>query len=67
MKKWVCSVCGYVYKEASVLPVGDHSFGNDGICTVCGKNKVTSDLLAGKIRRNGPEAPSRYGRLSACR
>ena len=43
-----CSVCGYVYKEASVLPVGDHSFGNDGICTVCGKNKVTSDLLAGK-------------------
>ncbi|MBR2327518.1 MAG: SGNH/GDSL hydrolase family protein [Clostridia bacterium] len=43
-----CSVCGYLQAEAAVLPVGDHSYGADGNCTVCGVNGIVSKLLKGK-------------------
>ena len=55
-----CSVCGKVITPATVIAMKSHSYGTDGMCTVCGMERPISDYLNFEWVRNGS-----YYRVSA--
>lgn len=36
----ICSICGEVIEEGTVIPELPHSFDENGVCTVCGAENV---------------------------